>query len=122
MPTVSNPTNTRPYAIPDKAILVQLRRPLEMEVHDKVFLHNIIEQHPDLVNHLHEQVVDESSREEVIIMDAFLLEYSKLAHAFLIDAKFHIVEFIGRNTKPIGSKEQINELMEKVTKDAEVIG
>jgi len=118
MPTSNK---VKPYKVPDKALLVQLRRPLDMDVHDKVFLHNIIEQHPDLVSHLHEHVVDEYTKEEVIVMDAFILEYSKIAHAFLTDAKFRIVEFVGRDTKPIGSKEQIEALMKEVTKDAEVI-
>jgi len=112
---------------PDKvsnAVMVHLVRPAEFEASDKVYLQQVIETHPDLVEFIHEHILDPNTDPptEHVIMEAFVFNYARVHFALLRDCKFEIVEWIDRKGERMNLKEHTAQLMQKVMSNAEVIG
>jgi len=106
------------------AVMVHLVRPAEFEASGKVYLHQVVEQHPDLTEFIHEHVLDVNSNPptEHVIMDAFVFQYNAVQTAMIKDCKFEIAEWIDRTGARMNLKKHTAQLMQKVMSDAEVVG
>jgi len=105
----------------DNAVMVHLERPAEFEASDKVYVADVLEKHPDLSEFIYEHAFCPVERKEHLVMAAFVFEYNAVKTALIKDCKFSIVEYIDRQGERMNLQEHARELMEKITKDAEVI-
>jgi len=105
----------------ENAVMVHLVRPAEAEGSDKLYLRQIIEKYPELSEFIYDHTYHEGSNTEHLILAAFIFEYPKIYTALLKDCKFLVQEYVDRRGEKMNLKDHTAQLMQKITKNAEVI-
>jgi len=103
------------------AVVVHLERPVDFEASGKIYLEDILKKHPDLGEFIYEHAFCPVTQTEHLILAAFVFEYNAVKIALIKDCKFSIVEYVDREGKRMNLQEHAQQLMDKITKDAEVI-
>jgi len=106
-----------------KWIVAHLVRPLDADYgEDKVYMHQVMGQYPELGEFIREHVAYGEDNTENLILDAHVLDYPKIAKALLVDMKFEVVSLVDSSSKQLQGKEKakrIAKIMESVREVAE---
>jgi len=104
-------------------LIAHLSRPLEADYgKDKVYMHDVIDKYPELVEFVREHIVHPEDMTENLILDAHMLDYAKIAGALLVDMHFKIVSIVDSSNKHLQDEEKnkrIEAIMASVREVAE---